>query len=101
MMQIKHGTLGGRAVELREVSLRVAYDAGDQGGGRMALLYVLVHSAHGADSGERIFKTIDEALDNMTMRQGHEINALATLAGELNMEQPKPATNGVDAHPSL
>ena len=97
----KQGTLGGRAVELREVSLRIGYEAGDQGGGRLALLYVFVHSAHWADTGERIFKTTDEALDSMTMRQGQEINALAALAGELNMEEPKPATNGVDAHPSL
>lgn len=92
----KPGTLGGRAVELREVSLRVAYDASDQGGGRLALLYVMVHSAHWADSGERIFKTIDEALDGMTMRQGVEINVLAELAGDVNMEKPKPATNGAD-----
>jgi len=97
----KQGTLGGRAVELREVSLRVAYEASDQGSGRFALLYVFVHSAHWADTGERIFKSIDEALDGMTMRQGNEINALAALAGELNMSVPTPAPNGADTHPSL
>lgn len=96
MKRTAQGTLEGRAVELREVTLRVVGDASDQGAPRLQLYYIMIHSAHWADSGERVFKSLDDLLDNMTISQTREVNELVGLAAGLADRQvPAPGpTNG-------
>jgi hypothetical protein len=81
----KAGTFRGRAVELREVSVGVALQANNQGSGLMSALYVLAHSAHWTDTGERVFASVQNMLDDFPMSSLPEINALAVQAGELNL----------------
>jgi hypothetical protein len=106
MERTKQGTLDGREVELREVSAGVGIAANKTGDGFESMMVVLVHSAHWADSGERVFKD-RAAIDNeWPMRMLPEIMALGALAGDLNLdtERHKAAiaaeTNGAAAIPS-
>ena len=99
------GTLDGRAVELREVSLRVGVDAPQQETPFTGAMFVLAHSAHWVDTGERVFKGADDVLDHMTMRRIREVNALSRMAQEVNSpDDPDAAvatTNGTgEARPS-
>jgi hypothetical protein len=104
-MRFKQGMLDGRAVELREVSLRVGIDAQAQPTPFDGAMFVLSASAYWADTGERVFKDVADVLDSMTMRLIREINTLSRLAQEVNkpddLDAP-PTTNGTgEAHPSL
>jgi len=79
------GTLQGRAVELREVSIGVALEANKQGDGFKSALFVLSQSAHWQDTGERVFASVQSILDDWPMIALTEINELATIAGQLNI----------------
>lgn len=87
MKRTKHGTLDGRAVELREVPVVVALEANKQGEGFLSALFVLVHAAHWQDSGERVFASVEQLTNEWPMRLLPEINALAALSGQLNLGQ--------------
>lgn len=92
------GTLDGRAVELREVKAGVGIAAHKLGDGFEGMMLVLAHSAHWADTGERVFKDRASIDEDYPMRLLPAILALAGLAGELNVDTPKDAkpiaTNG-------
>jgi len=104
--RIRSGLLDGRAVELREVSAGIGIMANKTGDGFESMMLVLVHSAHWADSGERIFKDRASIDNEWPMRLLPEIIALASVSGELNLPQAADvvettATNGTGvAHPS-
>ena len=97
MERIAQGTLDGRAVELREVSAGVGLAALKTGDGHESMFVVLVHSAHWADTGERVFKDRASIDDNWKMRHLPEIRLLAAAASELNLDVKPDAvvsTNG-------
>lgn len=88
------GTLQGRAVELREVSIGVALEANKQGDGFRSALFVLSRSAFWQDTGEPVFLGVNDIIDNWPMIALSEINELATLAGQLNVGTKPDAPPG-------
>lgn len=90
--------LDGRAVELRVVPFSVLLAArkfvDDKGepDGEKATILMLVHSAHWADSGERVFRSVDDVM-NWPASSAMQLFTLITEAAAVN--RPKAtATNG-------
>lgn len=108
--------LAGRAVELRVVSFGVLMQARkiigrDDTQAEEASTLVLIHSAYWADTGERIFRSVEDLNNNWTAADAGEIMHLIGEAAVLNRPKmptptdengaPQPATNGADVPVSV
>jgi len=79
---VKHN---GREVELKEFTIRelkpmrAAFEADQENG----MWYVLIQSAHYQDTGEKVFCSVDDVLDQPA-RNSLRLSAMASKAMEIN-----------------
>jgi hypothetical protein len=91
-------TLGGRAVELRNVGFGYALESNrirEEQDSWAATKYICAMSAHWADTGERVFADV-AAIDAWPMRDSMDLIDLINKAGKVNSlrEQGTSLANG-------